>query len=100
MTKTRKAVMSEKETISSILVLAREQGVEDKVQKLIAKFQEAVKGARTERERQAIATMGLAEIHKTIGCVGGLIVDGIEVLPPDTGYDNAINEHKGLVRLD
>jgi hypothetical protein len=100
LSKKKKKVMSEKETIASILALAREQGVEEKVQKLIAKFQNAIKGARTEQERQSIATLGLAEIHKTIGCVGGLVVDGVEILPPDTGYDDAINQHKNLVKLD
>lgn len=92
--------MSEKDTFKVILGLAREQGVEDKVRKLIEKFQNAVKGARTEIERRQIATLGIAEIHKTIGCVGGLVVDGVEVLPPETSYQEAINEHKGLVRLD
>ena len=92
--------MSEGETIKAILVLARREGVEDKVKGLIMKFQDSIKGAKNEYERKHIAAMGLAEIHKTIGCVGGLVVDGVEVLPAETGYDDAINEHKGLVRLD
>ena len=92
--------MSEKDTIQTILKLAREQGCEDKTKILIEKFQNAVKGAKTEIERRQIATLGIAEIHKTIGCVGGLVVDSIEILPPETAYQEAINEHKGLVRLD
>jgi hypothetical protein len=92
--------MSEKDTIKTILGLAREQGCETKVMKLIEKFQDAVKGARSPFERQQIAILGIAEIHKAIGCVGGLVVDGIDVLPPDTGYQEAINLHKGLVKLD
>lgn len=96
----KKKTMSEKETIESILALAREQGVEEKVKNLIVKFQNAVKGAHTEVERKSIAALGLAEIHKTIGCVGGLVVDGEEVLPPDTGWEDAINQHKTIVKLD
>jgi hypothetical protein len=92
--------MSEGDTIKVILGLAREQGVEDKVRRLIEKFQNAVKGAKTELERRQIASLGLAEIHKAIGCVGGLVVDGVEILPPETSYQEAINESKGLVRLD
>jgi len=92
--------MSEKETIGIILKLAREQGVEEKVQNLIAKFQNAIKGARDESERQHIAAMGLAEIHKVIGCVGGLVVDGVEIMPADPSYQEAIDSRKGLVRLD
>ena len=77
---TRKA-LSEKQTIEGILKLAREQGVEEKVKGLILKFQNAVKGAKNEFERKHIAALGLAEIHKVIGCVGGLVVDGVEILP-------------------
>lgn len=93
-------IMSEKRTIESILSLARREGVEDKVKGLIQKYQDSIKGARTEYERKHIAAMGLAEIHRTIGCVGGLIVDGVQILPPDLGYKDDIDNHKGLVKLD
>lgn len=96
----KKKFMTEAETIKVILSLAREQGCEDKVKNLILKFKNAVQGAKTEHERKQIAALGLAEIHKTIGCVGGLVVDGMEVLPPETSYQEAINLHKGLVRMD
>lgn len=92
--------MSERQTIEVILKLAREQGCEDKVKRLIEKFQNAVKGAKSEAERHQIATMGIAEIHRTIGCVGELVVDSVSVLPPETSYQEAINMHKGLVRMD
>jgi len=92
--------MSEKETMKVIIDLARREGVEDKVKGIIVKYQDAVKSARTEHQRKHIAAMGLAEIHKTIGCVGALIVDGVEILPEEGGHLDAINEHKGLVRLD
>jgi fructose-1,6-bisphosphatase len=96
----KKAVMSEGQTIAAILKLAREQGVEEKVKGLILKFQNAVKGAKNEYERRHIASMGLAEIHKTIGCVGSLVVDGFEVLPEDTSWKEDINAQKNLVKLD
>lgn len=93
-------IQSERETIRIILQLARQQGCEDKVRKLLDKFQNAAKGAKSDFERHQIASMGIAEIHKTIGCVGGLVVDGVGILPPDTGYQEAIDQHKGMVRLD
>jgi hypothetical protein len=98
--KRKKPIMSEKDTITSILKLAREQGVEEKVKNLIIRFQEAVKNAKTDLERQQIATLGIAEIHKTIGCVGNLVVDGIEILPADSSYQEAIDAHKRCVKLD
>ncbi len=96
----KKDVMSENQTIASILKLAREQGVEEKVKGLIEKFQDAIKSARNEYERKHIAAIGIAEIHKTIGCVGGLIVDGVEILPADTSWQEDINAQKNLVKLD
>ena len=93
-------IKSERETVRLILQLARQQGCEDKVRKLLERFQNAVKGARSDIERHQIAAMGIAEIHKTIGCVGELVVDGVGILPPDTGYQEAINVHKRLVRMD
>jgi len=96
----RKKFLSEKETIKAILSLAREQGCEDKVIKLLERFQNAVKGAKTLSERNQIAAMGIAEIHKTIGCVGELVVNGVGILPPEVSYQEAINLHKGIVRLD
>lgn len=96
----KKKIMSEKETIESILKLAREQGVEEKVKKLIAKFQMAVAGARSKEEAAQIGQLGLVEIHKTIGCVGGLVVNGVELIPAETGWDEEINRYKSIVKLD
>jgi len=93
-------VTSEENTIKSILSLARAQGVEEKVKKLISTFQVAVKGAKSENERKQIAALGLAESHKTIGCVGELVVDGVEILPADTSYQDTINMHKKITKLD
>lgn len=95
-----KKLISEQDTIKSILALARKQGVEDKVKRLIIKFQDAVKGAKNEYERKHIAAMGLAEIHKTIGCVGELVVDGCQILPPDLSYKEEIDASKSVVNLN
>lgn len=95
-----KKLMSEKETKASIIELARKNGCEDKVKKIIYNFEEAVKTAATEEEAKQLAVLGLVELHKTIGCVGALIIDGVEVLPANTTYQEAIDLHKGLVKLD
>jgi hypothetical protein len=100
MGKADKKKMSEKQTYAQILALAKEQGVEEKVQKIIIKYEDAVKGARSEAERKHIAHCGLAEIHRTIGCVGPLIVDGVEILPATPGYEEQIASHMGLIKLD
>lgn len=98
--KNKKMVMSEKNTIESILALAREQGVEEKIKNIIQQYQDILKGVTTEFQRKHIAAMGLAEIHKVIGCVGSLVVDGVEIIPETLGYENEINQQKKLVKLD
>ena len=99
MGKNRKEI-SEKQTYAQILTLARQQGVEEKVKKIITKYEDAVKGARNEAERKHIAHCGLAEIHRTIGCVGPLIVDGVEILPATPGYEDQLASHMSLVKLN
>jgi len=98
--KNDKKIMSEAETIKSILSLARQQGVEERAKKIILRFQQAIKDARNQMERQQIAALGIAELHKTIGCVGSLVVDGVEILPEDPSYIADINAHKNIVKLD
>jgi hypothetical protein len=93
-------IPSEQETIQHILGLAREQGVEDRVKTLIMRTQDNIKSARDEVARKHMAHLGLVEIYKTIGCVGGLILDGIEVLPPDNSYKEEIDMTRGCVKLD
>jgi hypothetical protein len=90
----------DKETIQEILKKARAQGVEEKVKKIISKYEDSIKSAKDENERHHIAVLGLVELHKTIGCVGPLIVDGVEILPADPSYQEAINLNKRLVNLD
>jgi hypothetical protein len=92
--------LSEKETINSILALAKQQGVEEKVQNLIRKCEDNARGAKNEMEKKQIVALHLVEIYKTIGCVGGLIVDGVELIPPNPSYQEELNNFKNLVRLD
>lgn len=97
----RKAnITSEKETIANIIKLAREQGVEDKAKKIIQKYQDLIKGVHTDAERKQMAVLGMVELHKTIGCVGSLVVDGVEILPEDPSYKEQLNVVKNCVKLD
>jgi hypothetical protein len=93
-------VQNDKAFINGILAKARQQGVEERVKNILAKCEDNVKGCRSDIERKHIVHLALIEIHKTIGCVGPLVVDGIELLPADPSYQEAIDWHKGLVRLD
>jgi hypothetical protein len=93
-------VASEKSTRESIIQLAREQGVEEQAIKIITKYEDAVKGCRDEYERQHIAIQGLAELHRLIGCVGPLVVDGKVILPSRPGYEEIHKQRGNLVKID
>ncbi len=96
----KQKVLSEQNMKQNVITLARQNGVEEKVKKIIQKTEDAIKNVKTEYERKHIAHMGLIEIHKTIGCVGALVVDGIELLPENHSYQEAIDLTKKCVRLD
>ncbi len=83
----KKQTPGERETKERVLAMARKYGVEEQALKIINKYDDAVKGAKNEAERHHIAVCGLAELHQLIGCVGPLVVDGVEILPAVSGYE-------------
>lgn len=56
------AIMSEKETRAQLFDHARHFGVEAEVKKVLARFDDFLKGAKTKEERDAIAKMGILEL--------------------------------------
>ena len=85
--KKKQKTPGEHETKTRVLAMARKYGMEEQALKIMAKYDDAVKGAKNDAERHHIATCGLVELHNLMGCVGPLIVDGVEVLPALPGYE-------------
>jgi hypothetical protein len=56
------AIMSEKETRAQLFDHARHYGVEDEVKKVLARYEDYLKGCKTQAERDACAKMGILEI--------------------------------------
>jgi hypothetical protein len=96
----RNQLKNERQTKNVVIALAREQGVEEQAKKIILKYENAIKGCRTEEERRHIAHQGLAELHLLIGCVGPLVADGKVILPASTGYNEMHENFGNLVKLD
>jgi hypothetical protein len=92
-------ILTEAQTEASIISLARKNGCEDKVLKILTRTKNTLKSAKTQQEKKVIATLGIAEIHKTIGCVGALICDGVEILPDDMSYKEDIILNKKCHRI-
>ena len=98
--KTVNRVPGEKETRAAIINLARRLGAEDQIKKIFVKYDDALKGARDEHTYHHIAASGAAEIHKILGCVGPLVINGKEILPGQPGWEDAAASQKGVVVLD
>ncbi len=83
-----KKVLSEKETRERLLATAKAIGVSEfDLKTIFNTFDAALKTVTSETERQQIAKMGAAEIHKLFGCHGALVVDGDLVIPAEEGYE-------------
>ena len=93
-------VPGERETKAKFIHLARQVGVEDQLKTIMTKYDNAVKGARNEYERQHIAAAGMAEIYKILGIVNPLVMDGKEILPGKPGWEEAERQQRRLVKLD
>lgn len=86
-------IKSESQTEREIILKARELGVEDQAKKIIMRHKDAIKNVKTDYERHHIAACGMVELHRLFGCVGPLVVDGVEILPAQPGYDDLISFH-------
>jgi hypothetical protein len=95
-----KSVRNEAKTRANILNQARHMGMEEAVLKIFARTDEGIKNARNEHERHHIAACGLAELHRLFGCRGPLIVDGVELLPGEPGWENNLDIEKPIIKLD
>jgi hypothetical protein len=74
-------------------------GMEEQVMKIFSRTDEGIKNAKNNYERHHIAACGLAELHKLFGCQGPLVVDGVEILPGQPGWENDAEAEKGLIKL-
>ena len=92
---------SESATRANILNQARQVGMEEQVLKIFARTDNALKGAKDDLARHHIAVHSLVELHKLFGCRGPLIVDGVEILPGQPGWEkDAETEFSSVLKLD
>jgi hypothetical protein len=95
-----KSARDEAKTRANILHQARQMGMEETVLKIFARTDEGIKNAKNDFERHHIAACGLAELHRLFGCRGPLIVDGVEILPGEPGWEKDAELEKPLIKLD
>ena len=75
------AIQDEKTSRTNLLSIAREWGVEEDLKKIFARYDDLLKGCRTDEERKAVGTAGVIELHNLLDGRknGSLVVDGIVV---------------------
>lgn len=83
-------IKNEAQTRQYILNLAKLQGSDGEVKKVMIKYDTLLQGCTNPVEKKHIAIMGIAEIHKLLNVQGALVVDGVEILP-------AIGEIKDII---
>jgi len=89
--KKKKKNSNEKESRESLLSLSNHWGCQGDVKKILDRYDRLLKNCSNEQEYHDISTMGLVELHKLLGCRGPLVVNGIEVLPAEEGYEEEPN---------
>ena len=75
-----KKTLSEQETRKNILEYSRMLGCEEEVKQIFSKYDNLLRGCTNAQERDAIATMGVLEIHRYVTSTPGEIVVGGKVL--------------------
>ena len=76
-------VKTEKESRNLLLEWARSYGAEDQLKKIFSRYDDLLKGCKTEEERKAVQAMGIVEIHNFFSGgstdQGTLTVDGKQI---------------------
>jgi hypothetical protein len=76
-----KRLHNEAVTRKQIMDLAKMQGSDGEVRKVFEMYDKLLLKNTNPEERQQIAIMGAAEIHKLLNVQGPLVVDGFEIIP-------------------
>jgi hypothetical protein len=74
-----KKPLTEKQSRARLLEHARKNGTEDQLLKIFRRFDHLILGAKTQEERDAIATAGVIEIHNFFGSSDELVINGMKI---------------------
>ena len=69
--------LNEQQSRARLLGWARKYGAEEQLKKIFARYDDLLKGCKSQEERQAVAAAGIVEIHDFFGGKDGeLTIDG------------------------
>lgn len=92
--KTPNNPVSERRFREALLFRAKTLGCDIDLKQIFIKFDNALKKCTNEKEYKHISACGAAEIHKLFGCRGGLVVDGVVVIPAESGHEDGVTGGK------
>lgn len=92
-----KEVMTEVQMRKNVMKWAKRFGCDLEVKAIFDKYDRLLKASEMSNdptERRHIAVMGIAELHKYLGCRGSLVVNGQVVIPgdPDAELESPIKK--------
>lgn len=79
---------SEKESREVLIGHARKYGCETQLLKLFARYDDLLRGCKTQQEHNAIAVMALEEINQFFGATAGFTVYPITNMKYEDNLDN------------
>jgi len=74
-------ITPEAEFRKRILKFSEQYGCRMEIQQIMDRYDAMLLKCTNPKEREAIGTMGAVEIHKTLDCYGGLVVNSKLVIP-------------------
>ncbi len=89
-------IPNEQQSRAGLLAKARALHCEGEVKSILEKYDRALKNCTNETERRHIAHTGIAELHNFFYCRGNLVVDGVELIPAEPGYEETTGKIRKL----
>jgi hypothetical protein len=81
-----KKPLTEEQSRKQLLGWARQYGAEEQLLKIFARYDDLLRGCKTQEERSAVQVMGNLEIHNFFGGKGALEVNGMTI-KEDPAYE-------------
>ena len=79
--KQKHKIKPEQKMRKDLLGVAKMQGCDRELQIIFNRYDKMLSHCQNEEEKQQIAIMGIAEVHKLLNVQGALNVNGYEILP-------------------
>lgn len=88
-------ILNEQETRQKMFQLAKSLGCTIELKRIFERYDPLLKRTNDETEKKQIAIMANAELHKLFSFRNALVVNGEEIIPADSNY----NEEESIKKI-